>query len=176
MNRREFLKAGGVFLSSLPLLGGIAYAEEKKQKAKLERVSLGELEFDSEKGAVYHCDFPEEDRFHMMLTNIRNHLSAYDYDPFQIKVVVVANGEGLKFFMKTLEGTKWEKEKIDTKRAYERASSLTTYEVEFFVCQITIRGLKLREENLFEFVKVVPSGVATVSELQYKGFAYIKVM
>ena len=175
MNRRDFIKKGGLFISSIPFIGMVR-AEGDKKGETLERVKLSELEFDAEKGAVYHCDFGEEDRFHMMLTNIRNHLSAYDYDPFQIKIVVVANGEGLKFFMKTLKGTKWEKESIDTKRAYERASSLTNYEVEFYVCQITIRGLKLKEENLFEFVKVVPSGVATVSELQYKGFAYIKVM
>ncbi len=175
MNRRDFLKKGSILLSSLPLFS-IINAKEVEEKSKLEQVKLVDLEFDSEKGVVYHCDFSEEERFHMMLTNIRNHLSAYDYDPFQIKVVVVANGEGLKFFMKTLKGTRWEKEKIDTKRTYERTSSLTNYEVEFYVCHITIRGLKLREENIFEFVKVVPSGVAAVSELQYKGFAYIKVM
>ncbi len=174
MDRRDFLKLSGVLLTYLPFLSKEAIASEKKPA--LERVKLSELEFDAEKGAVYHCDFPEEDRFHMMLTNIRNHLSAYDFDPFQIKIIVVANGEGLKFFLKDHKGTKWEKEKIDVKRAYERTSSLTNYDVEFYVCQITIRGMKLKEENLFEFVKVVPSGVATVSELQYKGFAYIKVM
>lgn len=42
-----------------------------------------------------------------MLSNINNHLSVYEFDPMRIKVVVVAHGAGLKFFLSDLAGTPW---------------------------------------------------------------------
>jgi len=175
MDRRDFFKLGATFAVSVPLLGRYAFAKEKG--VKLLRLTLEDLpKKETEDAVVYHCDFPQENRFHGMLSNIRNHLSAYDFDPFRIKVVLVANGVGVKFFMKTHKGTKWEKERIDLKRAEERLSYLAQFEVEYYICDITIRSLKLKYENFFDFVKIVPSGVASVGRLQTNGFGYIKVL
>ena len=60
---------------------------------------------------------------------------------------------------------------------YERFTSLAKYGVEGYLCQITYTRLKIdpaktRHET---FLKFVPSGVATVAELQAKGFGYLKV-
>ncbi len=174
MDRRDFFKMGALTLS-MPFLIRGAFAQEKK--GQLPRLNLEDLpQKETEDAVVYHCDFPQENRFHAMLTNMRNHLSAYDFDPFRIKLILVANGVGVKFFMKTHKGTKWEKEKIDLKRAEERLSYLSQFEVEFYICDITIRSLKLKYENFFDFVKIVPSGVGSVGRLQTNGFGYIKVL
>ena len=176
MNRRELFKAGAVVLS-MPVIGGTVFANGDANARKLERFDLESLpDKETEDAVIYHCDFPQESRFHMMLTNMRNHLSAYDFDPFRIKLIIVANGVGVKFFMKTHEGTRWSKEKVDLKRSQERLAYLSQFEVDFYICDITIRGLKLKYENFFDFVKIVPSGVATVGRLQAKGFGYIKVL
>ncbi|WP_457600416.1 DsrE family protein [Hydrogenivirga sp.] len=174
MDRREFVKLGALTLS-VPFVARGALAQEKK--VQLPRLSLDDLpQKETDDAVVYHCDFPQENRFHAMLTNMRNHLSAYDFDPFRIKLVLVANGVGVKFFMKNHKGTKWEKEKIDVKRAQERLSYLSQFEVEFYICDITVKSLKLKYENFFDFVKIVPSGVGSIGRLQSNGFGYIKVL
>lgn len=175
MDRRDFFKLGATFAVSVPLLGRQVFAQEKK--IQLPRLNLDDLpEKETEDAVIYHCDFPQESRFHAMLTNIRNHLAANDFDPFRVKIILVANGVGVKFFMKTHKGTKWEKEKVDLKRAEERLAYLAQFEVEYYICDFTIKGLKLKYENFFDFVKIVPSGVASIGRLQQKGFGYIKVL
>jgi len=175
MDRREFFKLGAMLTASTPFIPSQVFAKENE--VKLPRLGLDDLpQKETEDAVVYHCDFPQETRFHAMLTNMRNHLSAYDFDPFRIKLILVANGAGVKFFMKTHKGTRWEKENIDVKRAQERLSYLSQFEVEFYICDITIRSLKLKYENFFDFVKIVPSGVGSVGRLQSNGFGYIKVL
>ncbi|MFN3599731.1 MAG: DsrE family protein, partial [Aquificaceae bacterium] len=113
-----------------------------------------------------------------MLGNIKNHLSVYDNDPFKIKIVVVAHGPGVQFFMKDLSGTPWEKEASNIKldELYNLEKDLTVYGVEFYICNITLQRLKLDPNKLHEFTKIVPSGVGAIGHLQAKeGFAYIKV-
>jgi len=127
------------------------------------------------RGELYHADFGEEKRFKTMLRNIRNHLSVYDNDPTKVKIVIVAHGAGVKFFMKDLTGSPWEKENIDTKAIEQELRDLNIYGVEPLICEITIKRLKLDAEKLYDFCKIVPSGVGAIGELQAKGYAYIKV-
>jgi intracellular sulfur oxidation DsrE/DsrF family protein len=125
---------------------------------------------------VYHCDFGDPQRFMQMLGNINNHYSAYEFDPFKLKIVVVAHSAGIKFFLDDLSGTPWAKETVDPD-IYKRFVGLSKYGVEAYLCQIAYKRqnvdpAKTRKDA---FLKFVPSGVATVAELQTKGFAYIKV-
>ncbi len=111
-----------------------------------------------------------------MLTNINNHLSAYEFDPMRVKLVIVTHGPGIKFFLADRSGTPWEKDQID-EDIYKRFVGLTKFGVEAYLCEVTYKRLnidpaKTRTES---FLKFVPSGVATVAELQGKGFAYLKV-
>ena len=48
---------------------------------------------------------------------------------------------------------------------------------ETYLCQITYRQVNIdpAKTRKDEFLRFVPSGVATVAELQSKGFAYLKV-
>ena len=102
--------------------------------------------------------------------------AAEGFDSFKLKVVVVAHGAGLKFFLDDLTGTPWEEDKI-APDLYSRFVGLTKYGVEGYLCQITYKRLNIDPAKTKKdpFLKFVPSGVATVAELQSKGFAYIKV-
>ena len=139
-------------------------------------LDLSELKKETDIACLYHCDFGEPQRFSQLLQNMLNHYSAYAFDSFKLKLVLVAHGAGIKFFLEDLSGTPWERDTIDPE-IYKRFVGLTKYGVEAYLCQITYQRLKIdpaktRKET---FLKFVPSGVATVAELQSKGFAYLKV-
>lgn len=167
MSRRHVL--GAIALSGATLGTARAIANPVK-------LDVAALKKDTDIACLYHCDFGDHDRFSQMLTNINNHLSAYEFDPMKIKIVIVAHGAGIKFFLEDLSGTVWAKEQIDPD-IYKRFIGLTKFEVEAYLCQITytrqqIDPAKTRKDAAIKFV---PSGVATVGELQSKGFAYLKV-
>ncbi|GAB6066066.1 DsrE family protein [Aquifex pyrophilus] len=163
MNRRSLLKAGMLLTLALSV-----------PSLAVERLDFKDMEKKAEIDVIYHADFPQEKRFKTMLRNITNHLSVYNFNPFKIHIVVVAHGAGAKFFLKDLKGTKWEKEPIDQKAIKAKLEELRQYGVEFYVCGITVKRLKLRDK-LYDFVKIVPSGVGSVAYLQKLGYAYIKV-
>ncbi len=167
MERRDFFKVLGV-LASVPLLSKSARAEKRD-------VGYKDMKKETPIAVIYHCDFPQVDRFTTMLRNMGNHLSVYNYNPFQIKLVVVAHGPGVKFFMKDLTGSPWEKEQLNIAELKSLEENLLQHGVEYYICRITLQRLKLKEENFHEFVKFVPSGVGAVGELQARGYGYIKV-
>ncbi len=140
------------------------------------KLDIAKIAKDTDIACLYHCDFGDPQRFSQMLQNINNHLSVYDFDPMRIKIVIVAHGPGVKFFLKDLAGTPWEKETIDPD-IYKRFVGLSKYGVEAYLCQITYSRLKIDEAKTQdgESLHFVPSGVATVGELQAKGFGYLKV-
>jgi intracellular sulfur oxidation DsrE/DsrF family protein len=139
-------------------------------------LDVSKLKRDTDLACLYHCDFGDPGRFSQMLQNMLNHYSAYDFDPLKLKLVVVAHGAGLKFFLNDLQDTPWAKETIDSD-LFTRFAGLTKYGVEGYLCQITYKRLKIEPAKTRReaFLKFVPSGVATVAELQAKGFGYLKV-
>jgi len=139
-------------------------------------VGFGEFKKEAEVNALYHCDFGDANRFSQMLTNINNHLSVYDFDPFKAKIVIVTHGAGVKFFLTDLAGTPWEKDTIDPELV-ARVAALAKYGVEVLLCEITFKRQKIDLSKIREapYLRMVSSGVASVAELQAKGFAYVKV-
>jgi intracellular sulfur oxidation DsrE/DsrF family protein len=139
-------------------------------------LDVGAIKKDTDIACLYHCDFGDPRRFSQMLQNMLNHYSAYEFDSFKLKLVVVAHAAGIKFFLDDLSGTPWENDKIDPE-IYQRFVGLTKYGVEAYLCQITYKRLNLdfAKTRKDAFLKFVPSGVATVAELQGKGFAYVKI-
>jgi len=139
-------------------------------------LDLNGVKKETDVACVYHCDFGDPRRFAQMLNNMNNHYSAYEFDAFKLKLVVVAHAAGLKFFLEDLSGTPWEKETIDPD-LYKRFTALTKYGAEAYLCQITYKrqNIDMAKTRKDPFLKFVPSGVATVAELQSKGFAYLKV-
>ena len=139
-------------------------------------LDLDKLKVDTDIACLYHCDFGDPQRFSQLLQNMLNHYSAYEFDSFKLKLVIVAHAAGIKFFLEDRAGTPWEKDTIDPE-IYQRFVGLAKYGAEAYLCQITYKRLNIDPAKTRKdaFLKFVPSGVATVAELQRKGFAYIKV-
>lgn len=165
-NRRNFI--GALALSGATLgASRLAAAPGTADLAKLKK--------DTDIACLYHCDFGDPQRFGQMLTNINNHLSVYEFDTMRVKIVIVAHGAGLKFFLADRSGTPWEKDNVDDE-LYKRVIGLSKFGVEVYLCKITYQrnNIDLGKTRDDAFLKFVPSGVATVAELQGKGFAYLK--
>jgi uncharacterized protein len=155
---------------------GAVLAAAATARAEPTVLDLAALKKETDVACLYHCDFGDPQRFSQMLQNMLNHYSAYEFDAFKLKLVVVAHGPGLKFFLEDWTGTPWEKDNIDP-QLYQRFVGLTKYGAEGYLCQITYKRLNIDPAKTKKdaFLKFVTSGVATVAELQAKGFAYLKV-
>ena len=166
-SRRKFI--GALALS------GATLAASRSSAAPVD-LDLAAVKKDTDYACLYHCDFGDPDRFSQMLTNMNNHLSVYEFDPMRIKLVIVAHGAGIKFFLEDLAGTVWEKDKI-SEDIYKRVVGLSKFGVDAYLCQITFKRQNIDPAKARKdaFIKFVPSGVASVAELQGKGFAYLKV-
>jgi intracellular sulfur oxidation DsrE/DsrF family protein len=154
---------------------GMAVAGASAARGNPVAIELADIKKEADIACLYHCDFGDPQRFSQMLQNMLNHYAAYEFDTFKLKLVVVAHAAGIKFFLEDRSGTPWEKDSIDPE-IYQRFVGLTKYGVEAYLCQITYKRLNidLAKTRKQAFLKLVPSGVATVAELQGKGFAYIK--
>lgn len=167
IDRRSMLTA---LAASGALAAGTLSAGAKELK-------LSDLKKETDVACLYHCDFGDDARYSAMLRNINNHLSVYNFDPLGTKVVIVAHSQGIKYHLKTLAGTPWEKAPPIDPDLGKRMDALAQYGVEVYLCQITFKSLKLDVALAKDasYVKLVPSGVATVAALQSKGYAYLKV-
>ncbi|MDC7787252.1 DsrE family protein [Rhodoplanes sp. TEM] len=164
------------FMGRLALGAAASVAAAAPARAAPTALDFAALSKDTDVACVYHCDFGDQARFGQMLNNIANHLSVYDFDPMRLKIVVVAHGPGLKFFLGELAGTPWASQTVDPE-LYARFTGLSKYGVEAYLCRITFERLKIDPAKARGdgFLKLVPSGVATVAELQSKGYSYLKV-
>jgi len=162
------------FLGALAVSGATLTAT--RVAAAPGKLSFAQLKKDTDVACLYHCDFGDPRRFGQMLTNINNHMSVYEFDPFKVKIVIVAHGAGLKFFLEDLSDTPWANDKIDPE-LYKRVVGLSKFGVEAYLCEITYKRQKIdmAKTRKDAFLKYVPSGVAAVAALQSKGFAYLKV-
>ncbi|MBN8944059.1 MAG: DsrE family protein [Rhizobiales bacterium] len=162
------------------LLGGVAVAgalaASRPASAAVPMLQLADLKKDADVACLYHCDFGEPARFVQMLTNIGNHFSAYGANPFDLQLVVVAHGAGVKFFFETLEGTPW-RDEAGVLPTFERVVAQAKNGLKVHLCDITFQRLNLDRTKVrsADFMSFVPSGVAAVGALQSKGYAYLKV-
>lgn len=161
-------------LTGLAIAGGALATQAASAQAQV--LDLKTVKKDTDIACVYHCDFGDPGRIGQMITNIDNHLSVYDYDPFKAKIVVVAHGQGIKPFLDNYEGTPWTKD-TPNPALFERYKNLAKLGVEVYLCQITFKRNKIdpAKAKADKFIKLVPSGVASLAELQAKGFGYVKV-
>ena len=118
---------------------------------------------------VYHINYVggnAEKKYRGAMRNIQNHINAVGAENMDIKVVLHGNGLGL------LQSAKSKNEKLQG-----AVASLKSQNVEFQVCNNTLKGRKISYENdLFDVYKedIIPSGVAELSRLQQMGYTYIK--
>lgn len=159
------------------LVGGAALAGAQSALAKPAELVVADVKKEADIACLYHCDFGDDKRYDDMLRNINNHMSVYSFDSSSVKIVIVAHSVGIKYHLKTLAGTPWANHTPISDEMTERMRALAKYGVEVYLCKITFERNKLdlslaRDEP---YIKLVPSGVATVAALQAKGFGYLKV-
>ena len=162
------------FIGALAM-SGAAFSAGHANAAPVQ-LNVSEIKKDTDVACLYHCDFGDPQRYSQLLTNMNNHLSVYEFDPMRVKLVLVAHAAGIKFFLADRSGTPWEKDQID-EDIYKRFVGLTKFGVEAYLCEITYKrqNIDISKTRNDPFLKFVPSGVATVAELQSRGFAYLKV-
>lgn len=99
------------------------------------------------------------------LRNIQNHLDAVGDE--NVSIVVVTHGKGIDFL---LDG--W---KDSHGKSYEDpVHALANRGVKFDVCANTLKGRNIDQNKLNMNATIVPSGVATIAELEHQGYVYIK--
>src|SRR5215470_1995838 len=152
---------------------GVADLAEASLPAELR---IRDMRKRSDSACLYHCDFGDHARFSQQLRNISNHLAVYNNDPRALKVVIVAHSAGIKFFLKDHADTPWAMDNIDP-QLIERVKALASLGVEVYLCKVTFSTLKVdtAKARTDDFIKFVPSGIATAAALQAKGFSYLKV-
>ena len=129
---------------------------------------------------VYHADFADPRRFSAMLTSIYNMATTYENDlaDYDIRIVFVAHG--IRFLTDDkLEGTPFVADGVLEERRENlrgRLKSLvSTKGVKLELCDITRTQIDRPKEAFYKSVKMVTSGVVRITELQRKGFAYLKI-
>jgi intracellular sulfur oxidation DsrE/DsrF family protein len=112
---------------------------------------------------VYHMNEGIE-RAPQMIRNIRNHLNA---DP-KAKIVVVSHAAGINFMLRDAKDANGNPFEVSVQ-------DLVSKGVEFRVCEYTLKSRNIDPKQMIDEGKLVPSGVAEVSRLQFQeGYAYLK--
>jgi len=101
-----------------------------------------------------------------MLATILHQIEYYNENLIEHEMKVVVNGECTKYISTQQKDQKFLK-------AIE--SRVKNYGVEFFACKTGMKASGVKESDTAKFVELVPNGAAKITELQQKGFAYIKV-
>lgn len=108
-----------------------------------------------------HLNSDEERVQRGALNNVKNLYEEYGQD--RVKVELVANGPGLKLFVK--KESKFTDELTHLKKAFG---------VEYTACSNTMKGMKLTREDLIEAVDRTAPAIVRLIELQEQGWAYVK--
>ncbi len=109
---------------------------------------------------VFHIDEGTITRANMVLHNIQNLIDDLGQD--EVEVALVANGEGVKAFLRMANVHK------------RQIGRLADQGVEFLVCNNSLRFLGLEKDDMLEPVTVVPAGVSVLTKRQSEGWAYIR--
>ena len=112
---------------------------------------------------VYHMNEGVE-RAPQAIRNIRNHLNA---DP-KVKIVVVSHAAGVNFLLRDAKDANGNPFVV-------AVQDLVGKGVEFRLCEFTLKSRSIDTNQVLDEVKLIPSGVAEVSRLQFQeGYAYLK--
>lgn len=117
-----------------------------------------------------------ESRF---IKGVAFHKAYYESKFKELEIVVVIHGGAYKFFVKEIGKTAI---KIDAKEAAllhdlkQRIESLVkTYNVKLQMCGVGMKKHKIKEDNIYEFVEVVPSAMVGLIDAQNSRYAYISI-
>ena len=129
---------------------------------------------------VYHADFADPRRYSAMLTSINNMVTHYQNELIDYDVRIVFVSHGIRFVTDDkLKNTPFISDaELEERRdnLHGRLGALNAVQgVKLELCDITRAQIGLPEDKLYKGVKLVHSGVSRLAELQYQGFAYLKI-
>ena len=108
---------------------------------------------------IFHID--DEAKWSMVLGNVKNLLEQVNYEDIEIEVL--GNGNSVRKYDRTTQNDD-----------LELMKDLSQKKVKFVACNNSLNGLKLLEEDLYDYITIVPAGVLELIEKQREGFTYIK--
>lgn len=152
-------------MAGLAVLGGLL-APVAARAAEQEKKEAGALRFPGdppENFVVYQLNKPEADYHDHIVFSVGAMLRQYGDN---IRIAVVAFGPGIHVLLK-------QPVRPVSRTVREKISSLSDYGVEFYACGNTLKSLKLAEQDVLPFARVVEVGAAQLMELQKQGYAYI---
>lgn len=109
---------------------------------------------------IFHID--EINKWKHLLTNVSNLLSGMEGE--KLYVEVLANSEAVKYYDSTL----------DLNANINAMESLNKRNVKFAACNNALKAYHIKNDNLYNFIDVVPAGVVELVKKQNEGYAYIK--
>jgi len=121
---------------------------------------------------VFHVSVDKDEKGYLgILGNVNNYIKALAQTGMTTDAVVVMNGDGLGLLRKA-----GEIEMDVNAKLPGRISELKEEGVRFLVCYNTLRGRKIKFEELYDAKPedVIPSGVAEVGRLEAQGYRMLK--
>ena len=133
---------------------------------------------DSSYKVVYDLTTGDLSKFKQkVLSGIASNKGHYEGKLETLKVAVIVHGDAYKFFIKDLTISPYAKNKklqAEQEDLAKRLRSLANYyEVEFLICHTGIKHRKIKESNLYSFIKLTPNASIGLIDKQNDGFAYI---
>lgn len=124
---------------------------------------------------VYHINYDAPKRQGGALRNIQNHINAVGAENMDLRVIMHGKGLSLLLLPEEAKNTKLPRGNA-TDVMTAKIAGLKSQGITFKVCANTLKGKKIRMEQLYDAEKsdIVPSGVAELAHLQAQGFTYIK--
>jgi intracellular sulfur oxidation DsrE/DsrF family protein len=105
--------------------------------------------------------------------------SHYESKLRELDVTVVIHGGAYRFFTINPKSTIFKEDKELIKNYEELAKRIKTmadtYDVEFLICGAAMSKNKLKKEDIYKFVTIIPNSTIGLIDRQNEGYAYIPV-
>lgn len=122
---------------------------------------MEEVRIDLDYKVIFHID--ELNKWNLTLKNVSNLLDAIDGENFNIEVL--ANSEAVKEYILNKEV------ELNT---MELMKNLSDRGIKFIACNNALKAFNIKQEDLINFVHIVPVGVLELVKKQTEGYGYIK--
>lgn len=114
-----------------------------------------------------------------VLQGIVFHKTYYEGNLEKLDTTVVIHGDAYKFFIKDLKNSPYKNDKkliaVHDELAKRIASMSSTYEVEFLMCEATMKSLKIDKSNVYDFVKLTPNSTIGLIDKQNEQYGYVPI-
>ncbi len=132
------------------------------------------------KKAVFALTTPDIEKIeNRLIGGIKGATKYYKNQNQQLESIVVIHGEAYKFFVKDITKTAIETESmmdIDTDELHAKISDfIKTHNVSLYICSVGMKRNGIEESNILNNIKVIPSAMIELIELQNSGYAYIPI-